>query len=92
MPEEINSFDVFKQMAAENKDVRLASLDNLVRFDKTGDTCTITIGVDEKTLMDFTQNKQFVGGLLLADANQFTETRRGMIARADGKEDKEIIG
>lgn len=63
-------------MAAENKDLRLAPISNIIEVKKQGDHGTILIGIDVKTAIDFMAGKKFAGGLILADKEQFDEIER----------------
>jgi hypothetical protein len=71
----VNNFDVMKAMSAENKDIRLAPLDNVTNLQKTKAGTLITIGAPGDLVAAIGVHRQFVGGLILADKIQFNETK-----------------
>jgi hypothetical protein len=75
---EINSFLILKEMSDQQKDIRFASIKNIIAVHIVKGSGQVTIGVDGKTAMDLLAGKQFVGGLLLADKKQFDEIEQGM--------------
>lgn len=72
---EVNNFDVLKAMAAANLDIQLAPLDNLVRATAGKAGTQVTIGVPGN-IVGALMNGKYLGGLILADAKQYAETRR----------------
>ena len=70
-----NGFDVLKAMSVANKDIRMAPLSNILRVQLTKAGTQITIGF-EGDVVGAIANGRFVGGLILADAQQFAETER----------------
>ncbi len=64
------NFEVLAQMSRENKDIRMST--NFVKADKVSQGATITMGVDEKTLLDLMLNKhQCI--LFVVDWEQYQE-------------------
>ncbi|MDD5304014.1 MAG: hypothetical protein PHS14_13015 [Elusimicrobia bacterium] len=72
---DINSFEVLKVMGERNLDIRLAPLSNILRMQKTKHGTQVTIGVGGDVLQPIYAGR-FVGGLILADKDQFEETKR----------------
>lgn len=66
-----NNFDVLKEMGKRNLDIRLFPLENFVAAKTHSLGGQVTWGVNRDTIMDLLANKQFCGGLILADKTQF---------------------
>lgn len=75
----INNFDVLKRMGESNRNIRLAPLSNIVRVKYTKKGTEITIGVSGNVVMDVATGN-FVGGLILADKEEFDKTKAEMEA------------
>ena len=69
-----NHFIVLKVMAEESPDIRLAPLANIIRIQKTKAGTQVTIGVEGDLVSSIYLGK-FVGGLILADKEQFNATK-----------------
>ena len=66
----IGAFDVFKAMSRRNMDIRLSTLDNIIQLRKVKAGTNVTIGV-YGDIVGSVFNGKFVGGLLLADKEQY---------------------
>jgi antitoxin (DNA-binding transcriptional repressor) of toxin-antitoxin stability system len=77
MTNRANSFDVLKAMSLANKDIRLAPLSNILRIQRVKAGTQVTIGFEGDVVAGLA-NGRFVGGLILADAREYEETRRGI--------------
>lgn len=69
-----NTFDVFKEMCDKDLDIRSAPLANIVAINENTKGAQVTIGVDKPTarkLIMAEKEYPFVGGLILADKEQF---------------------
>lgn len=79
----INNFDVLKEMGARNLDIKMASLDNIHSMNysaKKGGT-KITIGVAGGNVIRDITFGRVVGGLILANKEQFDEIKKELKAR-----------
>jgi hypothetical protein len=81
---QIGTFDVLREMCARKMDVRLSTMDNVTNmtYSKTGKCTKVTIGVDGDVLNPIWRG-QLVGGLLLADKDQFFEIKEILEAQAE---------
>lgn len=70
----VGTFDVLKVMCDRNMDVRLSTLDNVTQLLRTKHGTKITIGFSGD-VMEIARGK-FVGGMLIADAEQFRAIQR----------------
>jgi hypothetical protein len=77
----VSMFDILKTMSEENQDVRLAPLGNISYLRKVRAGTNITIGVAGDVVAAIGIHGRFVGGLILADKEQYRATearlRRG---------------
>lgn len=80
----INNLDVLKRMGELNRDIRLAPLGNLIRAKATKVGTEITIGVAGNVCNGLALG-QYVGGLILADKQDFEKTKAEMDADAKEK-------
>ena len=71
----ISSFDVLKVMSERDMDIRLAPLENIAELKKVKAGTEVTIGV-EGDLVGAIFNGKFVGGLILADRDQFQRVKQ----------------
>lgn len=78
---EVSNFDVLKRMSERSMDIRLAPLSNIIQMKKVKAGTQVTIGCPGDVITGLTFN-QFVGGLLLADQEQFDRTKAEMEAEA----------
>lgn len=85
MPD-ISNFDVLKEMGKRNLDIRLSPLDNITRLQRTKAGTQVTIGVAGDVVAALGVNHKFVGGLLLADREQFESVRAEMAGAKSGAE------
>ncbi len=72
-----NNFDVLKAMAAANGKIRLAPLSNITNMRKVKAGTQLTMGVEGDVLMQITLG-QLVGGLILADKDEFEAMAKSM--------------
>ena len=70
-----NNFDVLRVMGERNLDIRLASLDNITNLKKVRAGTQITIGVEGDVVAAIALDRKFVGGLILADKDQFAQVK-----------------
>ena len=70
----MNNFDVLKEMAARNLDIRLASLGNIISARTVKAGTQITIGV-EGNVCNGILSGQFVGGMILVRQDQFNAVK-----------------
>jgi hypothetical protein len=75
----VGTFDILKTMCDRNLDVRLSTLDNVIQLRKVKAGTNITIGFYGDVVAGITVGK-FVGGLLLADNEQFQAIRKELEA------------
>ncbi|RJQ67308.1 MAG: hypothetical protein C4519_24235 [Desulfobacteraceae bacterium] len=66
-------FEKFQKMSDEGKDIRLAPQANIQGVDINTRGGIVHIAVDLQTAHDLMNNKEFYGGLLLADKKQCDE-------------------
>ncbi len=76
----VSGFDVMKEMSRRNMDIRLSTLDNISEVCKVKAGTKITIGFYGDVVGAIATNK-FVGGLLLADKEQFESVRKELEAQ-----------
>lgn len=70
----MKSFEVFQKMCDSNADIKLAPLKNIIKINIYGQNGEVTFGVPREVaqeLMDDTEGVKHVGGLLLANKEQF---------------------
>lgn len=67
----MKSFEVFQKMSDGNMDIRLAPLGNIIRINIFKQNGEVTFGVPREVAQDLMDDKEFVGGFLLADKRQF---------------------
>jgi hypothetical protein len=80
MKREISNFLVMDAMAEANKDIRLAPLSNITNLQKTKHGTLITIGAEGDLVAAIGVHNRFLGGLLLADREQFKEMKAHLTA------------
>jgi hypothetical protein len=78
-PKKVGNFDVLKEMCARNMDVRLSTLDNVREARKVKGGSQIKIGIVGDVVTGIALGK-FVGGLLIADKEQFNQVKRELEA------------
>ena len=71
----IGTFDVLNVMCQRNMDIRLSTLDNLIELRKVKAGTNILIGYAGNVINEIALGK-FVGGLLLADKEQFKAVKK----------------
>lgn len=74
----VNSFDVMKRMGERSGKIQLAPLSNITNLQKVKAGTKITIGVEGDVVADIGLHGKFVGGLILADKEEFRATEREM--------------
>jgi hypothetical protein len=74
----VNSFDVLKRMSERSLDVRLAPLGNITNLKKVKAGTQVTIGVAGDLVAALGLENKFVGGLILADKEQFDKLKAEM--------------
>lgn len=80
----INNFDILKIMGERNMDIRLAPLSNVLNIQKVKMGTKVTIGIDGDIVTKFL-NDGYVGGLILADANQFENIKNELEKKHDSR-------
>jgi hypothetical protein len=89
-----NNFDVLKAMSRANGKIQLAPLANIISVRKVKAGTQVTIGVAGDLVADFARGR-FVGGLVLADREEFELTAKeidGQVCPACGSELRESAG
>lgn len=81
----VNNFDVLKLMGERNMDVRLAPLDNILNLKKVRAGTQVTIGVEGDVVAALGLEGKFVGGLILADKQQFDAIKAELARPAEPK-------
>ena len=71
----INNFDVLKRMSTDDKDIRMATLENVVHMRKVKAGTQVTLGVEGDVITGI-MNGKFGGCFLLYDWEQFQETKK----------------
>lgn len=71
----ISSFEVMKVMCERDMDIRIAPLDNVINLKKVKAGTNVTIGVGGDVVGSIFAG-DFVGGLILANKNQFREIEK----------------
>ena len=66
----VGTFDVLKQMAERNMDVRLSTLDNITNLELKKGNSFIRIGMSGDVVQGIAKGK-FIGGFLIADKEQW---------------------
>lgn len=66
-----NSFEILGEMSDKNMDIQLAPLTNIIAADMHGNKGVIKIGVSADLIMRMAKGDHFVGGLILANKEQF---------------------
>ncbi len=67
-------------MGERNLDIRLAPLDNITNLRKVKAGTQVTIGVEGDVVASIGLDHKFVGGLILADKEQFNQLKAEMEA------------
>lgn len=67
----MKSFEIFQVMSDGNMDIRLAPLGNIIKINIFGQNGEVTFGVPREVAQDLMDNKEYIGGFLLADKGQF---------------------
>lgn len=67
----MKAFEKIQKMCDDEMDIRLAPLKNIIKVNIYGAKGEITIGVPREVAQDWMDGKEFVGGLLLANKEQF---------------------
>jgi hypothetical protein len=75
----INNFDVLKEMGQRNLKIQLAPLYNVTSLKKTKHGTQVTIGVAGDIVAALGLENKFVGGLILADKEEFNRTKSEML-------------
>ena len=75
----VGTFDVLKVMCARNMDIRLSTLDNIIELRKVKAGTNITIGF-YGDVVGAIANGNFVGGMLLANSEQFQSVKKELEA------------
>jgi len=78
----VNNFDVLKAMSAENKDIRMATMDNFAYMQKTKHGTRVSVGVEGDVIVPITTG-ELVGCLLLWNKKQFDEMKKKLETEAD---------
>lgn len=67
----LKTFEKIQKMADDNMDIQLASLNNISNIEIKGLNGFVTFGVPREVAQALIDGKQFVGGFLLANKDQF---------------------
>lgn len=86
----INNFDVLKEMGVRNMKISLSPLDNIVNLSKVKLGTQVTIGVAGDLVAALGIEHKFVGGLILADKDEFNGIRSEMLKLPPTKSRAEI--
>ena len=81
----VNNFDVLKAMCARNLDIHIAPLSNITNLKKVKAGTQVTIGVGGDWVAKLGLEQAYVGGLLLANKEQFDELKRSEETQADAR-------
>jgi len=87
----INNFDVLKEMGNRNMAISLAPLDNITNLRKVNAGTQVTIGVAGDVVAALGIDRKYVGGLILADREQFHALRSEMSKERTPKTQAEIM-
>lgn len=68
---ELKAFEKMQKMNDENMDIRLAPLSNICNVEIKGGNGFVTFGVPRSVAQDLIDNKEFVGGFLLCNKEQY---------------------
>ena len=74
----VNNFDVLKEMSVRDMKVGLSPLDNIVNLKKVKHGTQVTIGVAGDLVAALGIEHKFVGGLILADKDEFNALKSEM--------------
>ena len=74
----VNNFDVLKEMGVRDMKVGLSPLDNIVNLKKVKQGTQVTIGVAGDLVAALGIERRFVGGLILADKDEFNALKSEM--------------
>jgi hypothetical protein len=86
----VNNFDVLKEMGVRDMKVGLSPLDNIVNLKKVKQGTQVTIGVAGDLVAALGIEHKFVGGLILADKDEFNAVRSEMYKVSMVKTRREI--
>jgi hypothetical protein len=67
----MKTFEILQRMCDGEMDIRLAPLSNIIAVNIYGGRGQVTIGVTREVAEELMTEKEFVGGFLLADKEQF---------------------
>lgn len=71
----VNNFDVLKRMGEKGLDIRLAPLGNITNLRKVKAGTQVTMGIEGNLVAALGIDNKFVGGLILADREQFDRVK-----------------
>jgi hypothetical protein len=74
----VNNFDVLKRMGERSLNIQLSPLDNITNLKKVKAGTQVTIGVAGDVVAALGLEHKFVGGLILADKEQFNAVKAEM--------------
>lgn len=77
----IGHFDICKEMAIRNMDIRVSPLENVTNLRKVKTGTQVTIGVDGDVVAAIGLENKFIGGLMLIDRKQYFEIKAVLEAR-----------
>jgi hypothetical protein len=74
---QIGHFDICKEMARRNKDIRVSLLENVTNlsYSKRTRGTTVSIGVHGNLVAAIGIEQKFIGGLLLCDKEQYMQIK-----------------
>lgn len=77
----MNNYDVLKEMGERRLDIRLAPLSNItnLNYRKKVNGTDVTIGVQGNVVADLGLTHKFVGGLILADKQEFDSVKSELL-------------
>lgn len=67
----MKTFEKLQKMNDENMGIKLAPLSNISNIEIKGGHGFVTFGVPREVAQELIDNKEFVGGFLLADKKEF---------------------
>jgi hypothetical protein len=86
----VHNFDVLKMMGERNLSISLSPLDNITNLLKTKHGTKVTIGVAGDVVAALGLENKFVGGLILADKEQFHAVRSELLKAPSPRTTAEI--
>jgi hypothetical protein len=86
----VNNFEVLKEMGTRDMKIGLSPLDNIVNLKKVKHGTEVTIGVAGNLVAALGIEHKFVGGLILADKEEFNAVKSDLSKRPVVKSRAEV--